>query len=298
MRSRIILATLVVSLLLGLSPLAADPMIQRGIDVFTTLADGKTYVDFAQDPIPAGFFCKRSAAFTGRVALKGLPLETGVPGQLGRTDTIVERLDDAVFDAKGIAVTRLQFRALSLASIAPLKTACGSFHAYVSLGGKQQVTRMTISRTQEGGGSFMAPLAINARITFIPVKPARTKGARTLELTQSFTFPPHPTSWSLTGGAMTKRTGAVVVDTNGDLTPDTRLPGVSNFLPGFSPGLSPYRSSSNSSTKDDPECPCWSGPPGEQVEVCHYYDGGLKAHCVMTDPFPFNPYCPLIYCED
>ena len=44
-----------------------------------------------------------------------------------------------------------------------------------------RTTTMTIYRTEEGGGSFVAPLAVNARITFIPVKPARTKSARPLQ---------------------------------------------------------------------------------------------------------------------
>src|SRR5262245_64586256 len=97
-------------------PLAADPVIQRGIDAFTTTDNGKTYYDFAQNPIPAGFFCNKSAAFTGRIAFKGLPLETAAPGQLRGRDTVIERLDDAVFNAKDTAVTRLQFKALSLVS--------------------------------------------------------------------------------------------------------------------------------------------------------------------------------------
>jgi hypothetical protein len=284
-RNKCILATLGVSLLLG-PPLAADPVVQRGIDVFTTPADGKTYFDFAHNPIPAGFFCKRSSAFTGRVALKGLPLETEVPGQLRGADTVVERLDDAVFDAKGVAVTRLQFRALSLVSISPVQTACGAFHVYVSLGGKQRVTKMTISRTQEGGGTFGAPLAVDARMTFIPVKPAQTKGVRKLELMQRFTFPAHPIPWALTDRLMITRTGSVVVDTNGDLTPDAQLPGLSNFLPGLSPG--------RPSTKDDePECPCWAGewPP----QICHTYSEEHR-HCVPIE-IPENPYCPLTPCE-
>ena len=283
MRNRSILATLLVSLLLGPPLLAADTVIQRGIDVFTTVADGKTYLDFAHNPIPAGFFCKRSAAFTGRVALKGLPLETETPGQLGSADTVVERLDDAVFNAKGVAVTRLQFRALSLVSIAPVKTACGAFHVYVSLGGKQRVTKMTISRTQEGGGTFGAPLAVDARMTFIPVKPARTKGARTLELMQSFTFPPRAIPWSFTGDAMTKRLDSVVVDTNGDLTPDARLPGRSNFLPGWAPN--------RMSTKDgeEPVCPCWSGEEPPPPIICHY-SGTVHEHCVEDTDSPCNPY--------
>ncbi|HEY9422336.1 MAG TPA: hypothetical protein VIW92_13040, partial [Thermoanaerobaculia bacterium] len=187
MRNRSILAVLVASLLLGLSPLSADPVIQRGIDVFSTPGDGKTFYDFSQRPIPAGFFCKGSKAFTGRVAFKGLPLATDPPGQLGGVDTIVERLNDAVFDDKGVAVTRLQFRALSLVSTAPVKTACGAFHAYLSLSGKQRVTTMNILRLQEGGGDFVAPLAADVKMTFIPVKPARNKVVRKLELTGSVT---------------------------------------------------------------------------------------------------------------
>ena len=216
------------------SPLAADTVIHRGIDSFTTTNNGTTFYDFAQNPIPAGFFCKASAAFTGRVAFKGLPLETGAPGQLHDADTIIERLDDAVFDASGTAVTRIQFRALSMVSIAPIKTACGSFHVYVTLAGKQRETTMRIYRTSEGGGHFLAPLAVDAKLSFIPVKPG--KAARKLDLTGSFTFPPTPLPWSTTAGAATKRVGTVLVDTNGDLTPDTLVFGSTNFWPGWKPG--------------------------------------------------------------
>jgi hypothetical protein len=267
-RIRSILATLACSFLLGLSPLAAAPRIERGIDTFTTPADGRTAYDFAFNPIPAGFFCKGSKPFTGRIAFKGLPLATEVPGQLGVADTVVERLDDAVFDARGTAVTRIQFRALSLVSIAPVKTACGSFHAYVSLGGKQRVTTMRIHRTQETGGSFVAPLAADVRLTFIPVKPAVGKSARKLELNGSFTFPATSIPWSLAEGA--KSLDAVVVDTNGDLTPDTRLPGTSNFLPGISQSKALYGDCcSEYVCHTDPstgKMHCsWSIPPGCQT---------------------------------
>jgi len=156
-RTRITLAALVCLLLPGLSPLAAESTIQRGIDIFTTADDGKTSYDFARNPIPAGFFCAASKAFTGRVTFKGLPLATGTPGQLSGADTVIERLDDAVFDAKGAATTRLQFRALSLVSTAPIRTACGAFHVYVSLAGQQRVTTMDIYRTQEGAAPSPRP---------------------------------------------------------------------------------------------------------------------------------------------
>lgn len=214
--------------------MAADTVIHRGIDAFTTTADGKTYYDFASNPIPTGFFCKSSAAFTGRMTFKGLPLETGAPGQLHNADTVIERLDEAAFDATGTALTRIQFRALSLVSIAPVKTACGSFHVYVTLAGKQRETTMRIVRTSEGGGKFLAPLAVNARLTFIPVKPV--KSARKLELVGSFTFPATPLPWSTTGRPDAKRIGSVLVDTDGDLVPDTLVFGSSNFAPGWTPG--------------------------------------------------------------
>jgi hypothetical protein len=272
LRNRSILAALVFSLLLGLPLLAADPVIERGIDAFITPADGTTYYDFVNSPIPAGFFCKGSKAFTDRVAFKGLPLATGDPGQFRGADTVIERLDDGVFNADGTATTRLLFRALSLVSIAPIKTACGDFHVYVTLGGQQRATTMNIHRTQEGGGNFVAPLALDVRVTFIPVKPARNKAARDLELTTSFTFPPSPLPWSFANGARAKRIGSVVVDTNGDLAPDTALPGTSNFRP----GVSPDRPASKSWEYNCPRC---------AVVTCHY-DPEHGEHCYYEPPPP------------
>ncbi|HXU33161.1 MAG TPA: hypothetical protein VN851_21550 [Thermoanaerobaculia bacterium] len=222
-------AILAVVFLTAIPSQAADPVIKRGIDTFTTTANGKTHYDFAQHPIPAGFFCPSSAAFTGRVAFRGLPL--GVNGQLHNADTVIERLDDAVFAADHTAVTRLQVRALSMVSLKPIRTSCGAFHLYVSLAGPQRVTKMTLSRTEAGGGTFSAPLAIDARLTFIPVKPS--KNAPKLEMTGSFTFPAAPKPWSLSAGAATKKVTSVVVDTNGDLVPDTRFSGSPNFYPGW-----------------------------------------------------------------
>ena len=263
-----VFAVLVFSLLFGLSPLAAAPVIERGIDVFTTPADGKTFYDFARDPIPAGFFCKNSKPFKGRVNFKGLPLVTEAPGQLGSTDTVVERLDDAVFNDAGRAITRVQFRALSLVSIAPIKTNCGEFHTYVSLRAKQRVTKMNIFRTRENGGHFIAPLAVDARMTFIPVKPQKAE-ARKLELMGKVTFPAISIPWSLTDGA--KKLDFVVVDTNGDLIADRLLPGPSNFFPGQSTG-----------SPDKTYC-CWE-------YSCHAADG--HEHCFSYLPWGCTGECP------
>jgi hypothetical protein len=278
-RNRIVLTVLMASLLLGLPLLAADSTIQRGIDVFTTRGDGTTFFDFGQNPLPAGFFCKSSAAFTERVALKGLPLTTGAPGQVWGADTIIERLDDAAFDADGVAATRIQFRALSLVSVAPIKTACGAFHVYASLAGPQRTTTMTIHRTEKNGGNFVAPLAVNARLTFIPVKPPRTKGGRALEVARNFTFPASPLPWSFQDNTKARSIGSVVVDTNGDLIPDMQLPGRSNFMAG-------RRSTERSANKlYYGECdPC-------PEMTCHLYNG--EEHCSYpTQP----PNCQLMAC--
>jgi hypothetical protein len=278
MNRGIVLAALAVVLLVGVSPLAADVVIRRGIDTFTTTADGTTFYDFAASPIPAGFFCKSSAPFTGRVAFRGLPLATGAPGQLHGADTVIERLDDAAFDARGTAVTRIQFRALSLVSVAPIKTGCGAYHVYVTLAGKQRETTMRIQRTQESGGNFVAPLAVNARLSFIPVKPTRQKGARKLELTTSFTFPATPIPWSTTGGVNTKKVSRpVLVDTDGDLTPETLLFGTSNFWPGWSPD------GRTQQQKGCIEC---------EPRSCHIPDGDTKEHCTgpIVACYPYN--CP------
>ena len=255
-------------------------MIQRGIDIFTTPADGRTFYDFAQNPIPAGFFCKGSKAFTGRVAFKGLPLATGTPGQLRGADTVIERLDDAVFDAKGTAVTRIQFRALSLVSIAPIKTACGAFHVYVSLGGKQRVTTMSIHRTQEGGGNFVAPLAVDARLTFIPVKPREEQG-RAEAGAHGRASPSLPGPFR---GASRRARGEEdrPRGRRHQWRPDPghRLPGTSNFSPGRSP--------ESRAQKNDDDCShiqCWT-------PVCH--DAGGKNHC--SEPPEPEPPCLIPIC--
>src|ERR1043166_1593525 len=82
--------------LAALPAAAADPVIQRGIDPWTTVPE-LTYANFEVNPIPAGFFCATYPGFTDQIWLKGVPLASDSPA-LGTTDTIVERLDNAVFN--------------------------------------------------------------------------------------------------------------------------------------------------------------------------------------------------------
>lgn len=215
--------------LLAVSPVfAADRVIYNGSDLWTTPGDGRTFADFSLDPIPAGFFCPNSEAFTGRVVFKGAPLAMDRPGT---TDTIVQRLDDAAFNKAGVATTRIQVRALSLESVAPIKTACGVFKAVVSLEGEQPITRMRIVRDNAKGGRYMAPLALNVRVSFVPA--GLSASAEKLEIRQQVRFDATPNAWTGAVPGVAREKGFLRVDTDGDQVADTFVPGTSNFIPGL-----------------------------------------------------------------
>lgn len=220
-------------LLCGAMVASANDVILKGIDTFTTTTDGSTRYSFATNPIPAGFFCKGSAPFTGEVPFKGLPLVTAEKDQLHGADTIVERLDDAVFDRSGVAVTRIKMAALSLVSIEPLQTSCGAFHVYATLNGEQRETTMHIYREYERGGTFVAPLAVDARLRFVPVA---GESSRSLELTGSFNLGHNRTAWSIPESRWFGEVAPVTVDTDGDGVLDRFFAGSSNFAAGY-PGF-------------------------------------------------------------
>ena len=213
------------------SAFAADRVIQNGIDTWRTTEDGSTFIDFAKTPIPAGFFCSGSEPFTGRVGLRGEPIVTDTPGALGAADTIVQRLDDAPFNKRGVAVTRIQFRALSLTSIQPIETKCGKFTATATLDGDQPVTRMVIVRENEKGGRFTGPLSLNVKMSFQPVGRVSTE---TLEFPVAVHFPGDVNVPWRSKAVAPIPAGFVRVDTDGDRVPDTYLPGTSNFIAGQS----------------------------------------------------------------
>jgi hypothetical protein len=236
-----ILALTALALLATLPTSAADRGIIRGIDPWITVAGGKTFADFTIQPIPAGFFCSFSDTFTGRLNLRGIPLVTGVTGELGRVDTIIERLDDAVFNRRGVATSRIQVKALRLVSEAPLVTACGAYNAFVTLNGEQPITRMRIIRENALGGRFEAPVSVNVKISFVPVDGGLRNGGPglPLELTQTVNFVADPKArWSYDPGpTKVRHSGPVLVDTNNDLVVDTLLPGTSNFVGGRAANL-------------------------------------------------------------
>src|ERR1700710_1005001 len=169
MKKLSVLALVCFAVLLAVPVFAADHAITNGIDLWKTPGDGTTFADFSKQSIPAGFFCNKSAAFTGKIVFRGVPIATAQPGALGTTDTIVQRLDNAAFNKRGVATTRIQVRAMQFESVAPVQTACGPFNAYVRLDGEQPVTTMRIVRDSEKGGRFFAPISVDIKMSFPPV---------------------------------------------------------------------------------------------------------------------------------
>lgn len=238
MRARC-LAIAILALVLAAPVFAGGSTVFNGIDAWHTPGDGQTFIDFSKTPIPADFFCPGSAPLTSLVALEGEPVAIGGQSQPGRVDTIVQRLDDAVFDRSGIAVTRLQVRAMQLRGVSPISTSCGRFDLRVGLEGTQPVTQMTIRRESANGGSFLAPLSLNTKVTFVALDNAE---AKPLTLSLPVRFPATPIPWRSLDEKLHVG-GLLLVDTNGDKALDTYLPGRSNFLAGGDPVHAIYRPS-------------------------------------------------------
>ncbi|HEX3128163.1 MAG TPA: hypothetical protein VH394_12610 [Thermoanaerobaculia bacterium] len=253
-----------VVLVLTVSSVAlADPgTVRKGIDAWSTVP-GQSHTSFADNPIPAGFFCDQSKPFTGSIALKGVPLATRPAKAMGPVDTVVSRLDDAVFNDQGVATTRIRLTALSLASVKPIQTECGAYDVKVSLTGEQPTTTMRIVRTEEYGGRYEAPLALNVRVVFTPVQGNRN---REVSLVHRIDLGPGTSSvW--TYAAKPRYDGPMWIDSNGDGKPDLQVRGDSNFLAGVTPiptaRLASWTAKASASTV--PTC-----PPGTCLyQSCH-----------------------------
>ena len=220
-------AVLCVALACAAVPALADDAIVAGVDLWQTAGGGFTFSNFAWDPLPADFFCTGSKPFTGQISLRGEPLATEPAGSLKEIDTIVRRLDKAVFDGQGVAHTRIQLMSLSLAGTEPIQTECGAYDVAVRLAGEQPTTEMKIVRTSAAGGTYVAPLALKVQMVFTPVAD-NTNAPRALTRTVEL-GPGDKSYWSATPP---RYRGGVRVDTDGDGVADTALPQPSNFSAG------------------------------------------------------------------
>ncbi|MCP3959074.1 MAG: hypothetical protein GY719_14585 [bacterium] len=228
LRTRLIWSVALLALLAA--PAMADDVITSGVDLWPT-ATGASVTSFADDPIPAGFFCPGSKAFDGRIVMNGKPLVTEPTGVLGPTDTVVHRLDDATFDEDGVATTRLQMMALSLVGTEPVDVGCDTrFEVTSTLDGEQPLTEMTIFREGDWGGTYASPLHLNVKVVFTPLD-----GGEPLGVNQEIYLGPSPDSyWATTEEVGVNAWGEPVkVDTDGDGVADSVMPEASNFLVGM-----------------------------------------------------------------
>ncbi len=154
--------------LIAMALLAAPLFAQKiapGYDIWKTVGNGETFMDFAENPIPAGFFFEGSEAFTGRMDFVGVPLATQPVNALQGADTIIERLDEAVFDGL-TARSRVRVKALSLTAAEPIEVDGAKWDVAVTLAEAQPITEIVYERIAENEGYFRADLVINMRFTF------------------------------------------------------------------------------------------------------------------------------------
>ena len=217
--------------LVAMPAVALDQVIEHGSDIFQTLGDGNTFANFENNPLPADFFCTGSKPFAGRIVMKGKPIATLPEGALGPTDTIVQRLDSAVFDENDLAFTRIQLSAIQFESVQPFRNSCGQFKVEMGLDGEQPIGDMRIVRLTASAGYFEADVALNAKLTFTPVG----REGETLEVTRHMQFPTSRNFWaSRPGQGGIQYPGFVMVDTDANGEADTFVPGTStNFAPGW-----------------------------------------------------------------
>jgi hypothetical protein len=260
-------------LILGFCLLVAVPgfaidRVAPGFDTWITRGDGSTYYDFSVHPIPAGFFCKDSEPFTGRIAFEGVPIKGA-----GGADTLVERIDEAVFDSSGTASTRIQVRGLSLVGTAPISTSCGQFTVRATLsGGVQPLTNMVIRKLEENAGTFESRLALEIKLSFQRVGSSLSDPSLTMEDKIMFNVPtvaPWVALPQNQGGAR-----LAVVDLNGDGKVETRLAGDAVYFAGSTLDDQRIRTTNHCATYDEfgtcteihqvEPCECCNLPPGYQ----------------------------------
>lgn len=234
MRNRSFLLSVVCLLALtaSLAAPATSQTLSAGIDVWTTANDGNTYVDFTDNPLPAGFFCSGSQAFSQKIGLKGSPIATTPSGALGSTDTIVERVN-AVNLGNGQGSTPIRVKAISFVNRSPIVVpGCSdTFSAKVTLNGTAPLGSMTIRRSGASGGTFDSNFAVPGKIVFtnnttsIPISTPATETVG-LQTTNA------PWAGSV-GNNGIAYPNPVTIDTDGNGVPDYTAPGTT---PGFAPG--------------------------------------------------------------
>jgi len=221
-----LLATLFFAGLLAM-PALAQKSVAPGYDLWTTVGDGSTFMDFADSPVPAGFFFDGSPAFTGRIDFVGVPLASQPAGVLGGADTIIERLDTAHFGEDGVAYAPMRIKALSLAAAQPIDIDGTLWDVTAVVADKQPVTEIAYYAESEETGRYFAELVINVKMVF--THHANKKLSYALERTVHFpeaTMMPY--RLAAPDSARAKQSsnvlGKATVDVDGDGVPESGFP--------------------------------------------------------------------------
>lgn len=227
------------------APVAAQT-IPAGIDVWTTKDDGNTWVDFTDNPLPGNFFCAGSAPFSQVVKVKGLPIVTSPSGVLKQTDTIIQRLQSATFDASGNATTQIQAKAICFQEKNTFTVTCGdgsttTWKTRVRINPSvSHVTTMTIHKNPSGpGGTYDATVIVPGLVRFVNA----STGQSTAEAAETINLQVTGASWASTpGNGGVTYTGSVTITQSCDnpSTVTATVPGVSTgFAAGWSNACSP-----------------------------------------------------------
>ncbi len=162
-----------------LTTLAHAQVVPAGDDGWITVrkrGTTGTTVDTSSTPIPAGFFFPGSDPYADIFALRGVELDSNMPGALAGADTIVERLADTIPLGPGMTdVVPIEIRALRLESCEPITvTGPGTSEEWnVEVSLSEMVPQMpgsiAITRTHPDGGFFDSTLPVVPRFVFTRV---------------------------------------------------------------------------------------------------------------------------------
>lgn len=211
-------------LLLGIvlcvaAPAGAQEVI-AGFDLYETQGGSHTFG--GPYTIPLDFFAPGSEPFTGTVVFQGEPLGTyfACPGPIDPTDTIVRRLNNAVFP--GGETIPIELVQLSLVSVNPITVTYSGgpselWDVQVTLPVPQPGS-MVIQKTHPNGGVFNAQFQVRPQFTFTRVPDAATR---------QFVPDPQPIQLAPTGSPWSYTPEPGMLEIPGCTT---------NFFPGVTPG--------------------------------------------------------------
>lgn len=236
MKRALVAVCIVAVCVLAAVPVSAQPIIRRGIDAFQTPNNPPTGVDFALDPIPAGFFCSGSAPFAGFVQLTSVPVDTVPAGVLSGADTVIERLDDVNL-AFGSGITRVIVRALRLTGAGTIAIVCGNgevteWKVDACLCGNQPTSELRLNLNSTCGcGVADGSLRLNVCLRFTNLATGEVLGP----LTRPIELLVQNMSWCEKGGPNSLSVaGPITLIPCEDCDPTVTVPGTSNFYPGLS----------------------------------------------------------------